>query len=250
MRFFDFFAYAVTYERIDPFYVIDFSEDPETPVVKGELEVLGFSEYLHPVNSDNDVLAAVGQLADENGRVLGMQISLFDARDSQNPALLARLPITDDSENSWSSSPVSWDPRAFRFLKLGEGTGFLIMPLSTYTNPDIGLVEEGDEKPESGYFEGFVVFYLDAFNLDEKMRISRVLNIDHTGRAAFEAGFYYCSWLPERSFVINGHLITLKAHSIVSTNLALISEASNASEAESWSFEADEELGGCPVYRH
>jgi len=78
VRYFEKVAYAVTFEQIDPFYVIDFSE-PEQPVVQGELEVLGFSEYLHPVNKDNTILAAVGKLADENGRVLGMQVSLFDA---------------------------------------------------------------------------------------------------------------------------------------------------------------------------
>ena len=73
MRFFDSFAFAVTFERIDPFYVIDFSENPEVPSVKGELEILGFSEYLHPITSNNTILAAVGQLADENGAVMGIR---------------------------------------------------------------------------------------------------------------------------------------------------------------------------------
>jgi hypothetical protein len=239
VRFFDDVAYAVTFERIDPFYVIDFSEDPETPLVKGELEVEGFSEYLHPVNSDGTILAAVGQMADENGRAEGMQISLFGAQDPLNPVLLDRLPITEESGNSWSSSPVSWDPRALRYVKFDDASGYLIMPLSTYTTSD-EIVEIGEVKPqEPEYFEGFVVFSVNL-NLPEGERISEVLSIDHTDSANFEDGFYYCSGLPERSFVISGRLITMKAHSMVSTDLV--------STEETWTLNVDA-MGGCPMYR-
>ena len=44
-------AYAVTFERIDPLYAIDLS-DPADPFIAGELEVAGFSEFLHPVSDD------------------------------------------------------------------------------------------------------------------------------------------------------------------------------------------------------
>jgi len=149
------------------------------------------------------------------------------------------MPITDDTQNSWSNSPVSWDPRAFRYLSLGEGIGYLIMPLSSHTTPSkpVGV---GEVKPEPEYFEGFVVFSIDASQPNEAMRITRVLDIDHTDSGSFEPGFYYCNSLPERSFVIDGHLITLKAHSIVSTNLLLSEEA--------WTLELDKDLGGCRIY--
>jgi hypothetical protein len=244
VRFFDKVAYAVTFERTDPFYVIEFSdEDPETPDVKGELGVPGFSEYLHPVNDDATILAAVGQLTDSDGMPLGMQISLFDARTPENPLLLGRLPITEDGANSWSSSPVSWDPRAFRYVSFSDDAGYLIMPLSTYTTSGV-IVENGEEKPEPEYFEGFVVFSIDVSLPDEEDRITRLLDIDHTDSANFEGDFYYCGGLPERSFVISGHLITMKSHSMVSTNLA----STDLLEDAVWTLDVDGMGGGCPMY--
>jgi Beta propeller domain len=234
VRFFDHVAYAVTFERVDPFYVIDF-QNPESPTIMGELEVLGFSEYLHPMNSDGSVLAAIGQQADENGQILGMQISVFDAqRDPSNPELTARLNITEDSANSWTYSAASWEPRAVRYLRISDLSGFLIIPVTTYTNPS-GELAEGEVQTESEYFEGFVMFSIDL-SLPEQSRIQRVLEIDHTDSVTFADGFYYCSWLAERSFVISGHLITMKAHSMVSTDLV--------SSQESWSLDVDA-TGGC-----
>ena len=44
-------AYLVTFERIDPLYVVDLA-DPEAPRILGELEVSGFSDLLHEVNGE------------------------------------------------------------------------------------------------------------------------------------------------------------------------------------------------------
>src|SRR5690606_3410103 len=41
-------AYAVTFLQTDPFYVLDL-RDPRSPRVTGEVELPGFSSYLHPV---------------------------------------------------------------------------------------------------------------------------------------------------------------------------------------------------------
>ncbi|WP_197472961.1 beta-propeller domain-containing protein, partial [Oleiphilus sp. HI0123] len=40
-------AYIVTFRQIDPFYVLDLSNH-DSPRVAGELELPGFSNYLHP----------------------------------------------------------------------------------------------------------------------------------------------------------------------------------------------------------
>jgi uncharacterized secreted protein with C-terminal beta-propeller domain len=65
-------GYVVTFEQIDPLFTLDLS-DPTDPTVVGELEVTGFSSYLHPIG--DDWLLAVGQEADEEGRVLGLGCS-------------------------------------------------------------------------------------------------------------------------------------------------------------------------------
>ena len=61
-------AYVVTFRQIDPLYTVDLS-DPAAPKVLGQLELLGFSAYLHPLG--NGLLLGVGQDATAQGRTLG-----------------------------------------------------------------------------------------------------------------------------------------------------------------------------------
>jgi len=71
-------AYVVTFRRIDPFHVVDLS-DPANPEELGQLELPGFSTYLHPV--DDDHVLGVGE---ENGKV---KTVLFDVSDPANPTI-------------------------------------------------------------------------------------------------------------------------------------------------------------------
>ena len=50
MRFIGDAGYVVTFRQTDPLYVVDLS-DPEHPRVRGELKMLGYSAYLHPVGA-------------------------------------------------------------------------------------------------------------------------------------------------------------------------------------------------------
>ncbi|WP_123538258.1 beta-propeller domain-containing protein [Halosimplex salinum] len=71
-------AYLVTFRRVDPFHVVDVS-DPSDPVERGELELPGFSRYLHPV--DDDRILGIGR---EDGRVKAV---LFDVSNASNPTI-------------------------------------------------------------------------------------------------------------------------------------------------------------------
>ncbi len=73
-------GYVVTFRRTDPLYVLDLS-NPLDPRALGELEVAGFSDYLFPLG--DDLLLGVGKDADEQGRVGGVKVALFDVA---NPA--------------------------------------------------------------------------------------------------------------------------------------------------------------------
>ncbi len=44
-------GYVVTFKQVDPLYTLDLS-DPARPAVIGEIEVSGFSSYLHPIGND------------------------------------------------------------------------------------------------------------------------------------------------------------------------------------------------------
>jgi uncharacterized secreted protein with C-terminal beta-propeller domain len=100
--------YFVTFMRVDPFFVIDLS-DPENPELLGELVIPGWSDYLHPY--DENHIIGLGKEATENGRTLGVKLSLFDVTDVENPKEISKYVIGD----SYSSTIASYDPHAFLF---------------------------------------------------------------------------------------------------------------------------------------
>ena len=104
-------AYIVTFERIDPLYVLDVS-DNENPSVLGKLEIPGVSNYLHPVGEG--YLVSVGQEADENGGFGGVKVELFDVR-GEIPVPVRSVEL--GGSGSWSEALT--DLRAFNFLPVG-----------------------------------------------------------------------------------------------------------------------------------
>ena len=113
------YGYVVTFRRTDPLYVVDLRNDTK-PAVAGELKIPGYSAYLHPL--DDGRLLGVGQNATNDGRVLGLQVSLFDVRDPQAPARLANLEVGGASE-------AEWDPHAFLWW---APTGVAYVPLQPW----------------------------------------------------------------------------------------------------------------------
>jgi uncharacterized secreted protein with C-terminal beta-propeller domain len=91
-------GYVVTFRRIDPFHVLDLS-NPENPQEAGELELPGFSTYLHPLSEDR--ILGIGE---EEGQVKAV---VFDVADPSNPR------IADDSVLDAGWSAVSESHHAF-----------------------------------------------------------------------------------------------------------------------------------------
>lgn len=206
VRFFDDISYVVTFERTDPFYVLDLS-DPTDPKILGELEIPGFSQFMHPIKADNSMLITVGQDANESGMVTGFQISIFDSTVPTDPKLVDRLVIGNDGGSTGSES--SWDERAFRYIQVGD-VGRLIIPLYSYSWDRVGSHTQS--------FDGFSVFGVDL-NKTEEM-ITQEININHY-QSRYDSMGCYCSHanLPARSFVFDGNLMTMKSSNIVSTDL-------------------------------
>ena len=96
-------AYVVTFLQMDPLWVVDLSE-PARPKVSGELEVPGWSTYIHPRGTQ---LVAVGV---ETNRTT---VSLFDVANPGHPALLSRVQLG----NQYSSSEANSDEKAFTVLE-------------------------------------------------------------------------------------------------------------------------------------
>lgn len=141
-------GYIVTFEQIDPLYVIDFSV-PEQPVLAGSLEIPGFSSYLHPL--ENGLLLGVGQdvtmqaVDPEDGGddqtlqpvSTGVKVSLFDVRDPANPLELKAV-VKEDAY-----SPVEFDYRALTFTE-ANGTYRFAMPLETWNSMSTGTGNAAD----------------------------------------------------------------------------------------------------------
>jgi Beta propeller domain len=120
---------VVTFEQTDPLYTIDLS-DPAAPRVAGELKILGFSAYLHPIGDGR--LIGVGQDATEDGRQLGTQVALFDVRDPAAPTRVAQATLPN------SSSGAEWDHHAFLWW---PDASLVAIPVSAYERtPFEGLV--------------------------------------------------------------------------------------------------------------
>ena len=145
--------YMVTFQQIDPFFVIDLSSD--TPKILGELKIPGFSNYLHPYDEEHVIGVGRDTKEMDNGRVqqLGIKIALFNVADVNNPKVADDVIIGDSSTHS----EALHNHKAFFFDK---SRGVLSMPISG----DIESLESSSSKmfaPEYNRWSGFYVFDLD-----------------------------------------------------------------------------------------
>lgn len=101
-------AYLTTFQQVDPLFSLDLSE-PTAPRITGQLEIPGFSEYLHPVY--DGFLIGLGRVEDSQGGFHQGQLSLFDVRDEAHPIRVGTFDFGDDT---WSLA--SWDPHAFSYF--------------------------------------------------------------------------------------------------------------------------------------
>ena len=105
--------YLVTYQRIDPFFVIDLSTD--TPKVLGVLKIPGYSSYLHPY--DDTHIIGIGKETKQNQygglQPLGVKVTLFDVSDVANPVTVDSYTIGGPG----TDSEILNDPKALLFDK-------------------------------------------------------------------------------------------------------------------------------------
>lgn len=129
-------AYLVTYQTVDPLFVIDLSDETD-PKVKGELHIPGYSTYLHPY--DENHLIGIGMETKEtvnrdlNGKVIsktstivGMKMALFDVSDIRNPEQISQTVIGD----SKTTSAILTNPKALLFSKEKE---LIAIPVNNYS---------------------------------------------------------------------------------------------------------------------
>ncbi len=86
--------YLVTFEQVDPFFVIDM-KNPRAPKILGELKIPGYSDYLHPYDANHVIGFGNATDVNEYGNVRadGMKIAMFDVSDVNNPKQISNVVI-------------------------------------------------------------------------------------------------------------------------------------------------------------
>jgi len=118
-------AYLVTFQRMDPLFVIGL-QDPTQPKVLGQLNIPGVSDYLQPY--DETHLIGFGKSSTnvtwENAALFqGLKLSLFDVTDPSHPIDTSDYLVGDRG----SDSPALTDHKSVLFDK---SLNLLVIPLT------------------------------------------------------------------------------------------------------------------------
>jgi hypothetical protein len=184
VRFVGDMGFVVTFRQVDPLYTLDLSE-PAHPKVAGELSLLGYSAYLHPVG--DGLLLGIGQDATGQGRLLGTQLSLFDVSDPAHPTRLDALPLGS------GSSEVEYDAHAFLYW---PATAVAVVPVEIL--PTAGA-------PAKRPFVGAIAFRIGRQGIAQLGRIS------HPGGVSVR-----------RSVVVGDRLYTVSDRGVEASSLATL----------------------------
>lgn len=168
-------AYVITYEAIDPLFVIDL-KDPSNPRIEGEVKIDGFSSMLIPI--DKNRLLGIGHATGDNGYGgqydSGLKLALFDISNPSKPKIL------DSKEFENMSSPAQDTHLA---LTVNESKGYYAIPYDIYNNDliitdDAEVITEESGEPETEY--GVLVFGTE----DEKSKADASIKVYDQHRLA------------------------------------------------------------------
>ncbi|KUK62283.1 MAG: Uncharacterized protein XD82_0737 [Methanoculleus marisnigri] len=198
--------YLVTFKRVDPLFVIDLS-DPKHPGILGKLKIPGYSDYLHPYDTNH--IIGVGKETSENDwggvSVEGLKIALFDVSDVNNPTLIDTVVIGE----AGTDSEALRDHKAFLFA---AEKGLIVLPVS-----EIKRVENPSSSYSGSYstttWQGAYVY---SVSPEEGFTLKGIV-------AHAEKGPSYAWDSPDavrRSLFMDDTLYTVSKRSVVMTGLA------------------------------
>ncbi len=200
--------YMVTFQQLDPFFVINLS-DPVNPKILGELKLPGFSDYLHPF--DDTHIIGIGQDTLPNSRgdgnvSGGIKLSLFNVSEVTKPTLINSIVLG----GAGSSSEVFTDPKAFLFdrqknlLVLPVFLGGLPMTLWKTQDSNVTFMQNGTMTGAS------------VFGVDPVQGFTNKGTVIHGENS-------YSEPQVERAIYINDTLYTMSPDQIILTDLSNIS---------------------------
>lgn len=198
VRYFGDKAYVITYEQIDPLFIIDLS-DPASPKIEGEVKIDGFSTLLIPAGEGR--LLGIGHATGDNGYggeyAAGLKLALFDISNPSAPEVL------DSREFKDMSSPAQDTHKA---LTVNSRDGWYAIPYGIFdynsSEGEASASENADDLSESATedelaiatepdyrYEGGVL----VFGADDKLTIhdQHKLSDNYLSRCVYIGDYIY-----------------------------------------------------------
>ena len=199
--------YLVTFQQIDPFFVIDLSG--KSPKILGELKIPGFSNFLQAYDDDHIIGIGRDTELNKNGgvRQLGVKVAMFDVSDFDNPKEKDVIIIGD----SRTDSEITHDHKA---LLLDKEKNILSIPIKTSISSLENLQNVHDRYNRDKYWYGFYVY-----GFDEDGFVSKGEILHHQWQHDYNKPY-----MKSRSFYINDALYTVMDGSLKINDLDSLDE--------------------------
>jgi uncharacterized secreted protein with C-terminal beta-propeller domain len=207
--------YMVTFQRIDPLFVIDLS-NPERPKILGELKIPGFSDYLHPYDANH--IIGIGKETGSNEwggvSIKGLKLALFDVSDVEEPKQIAVYEIG----KSGTDSEALNEHKAFLFDKKKN---LLVIPVREIT---------GQKRIDSryGYYYDKVWQGAYVFNIDLENGFKLKGKVSHNEASEDDRYYWGSPYAVRRSIFMDDVLYTVSAKKILMNSLDDVEEEINS----------------------
>lgn len=206
-------AYIVTFRQTDPLYSIDLS-NPETPVIRDELKVTGYSSYMQ--KWQDGMLLGFGESGDENGNLDGIKLLMFDNTDPDNLKVIDSVEINISNDDEYFSSEGLWERKA---LLISPERNIIGIPIyKEKLDMDYNIYEN-----ESGYY-----FY--SFENGKFIELGKVCENNIID-------YYYSNF--NRAVIIDDYVYVLSGNEFISADIRNVNitdkikiEENNESEME------------------
>lgn len=156
--------YLVTFEQIDPLFVIDLST-PTAPKILGELKIPGYSTYLHPYDENRLIGVGYDTITNQWGGTQngGIKIDLYNVTDVKNPQRQSTLTLG----TAGSSADVLSNPRLFTWYK---EKNLLLLPATIMS----GYQDTSKQVVTTSAFQGVVGISITPTGISEKFRVTHI----------------------------------------------------------------------------
>ena len=172
--------YLVTFEQIDPLFVIDVA-DPKNPKIEGELKIPGYSVYLHPYAPGKLIGLGYDTKTNQWGGTqnAGLKVDLYDVADVKNPKRLQSLTLG----GMGSASDALWNPKLFTW---NASKRLLFLPATVMESAG----DPNDTYRSKDAFQGTVAISITESGIKESARITHIKKGDIAAERAKECAQY------------------------------------------------------------